>query len=489
MRRRLGAGAFATVWLAYDEHLDSAVAVKVLADNWSGDDHVRERFLEEGRYLRKVESPHVVNVYDAGELDDGRPFLVMSYADQGTLADRLSLEPLTHAQAVQVVGELGAGLAALHDQQVLHRDVKPANVLFRTNRAGQVVVMLADLGLGKAMDMSSRLTMVGGTPSYAAPEQARGEHLDGRADQYSLAALAHLLLAGRPPYAHFSLADAAEPGPPPELEGVAPSVAAVVRRGLSPDRQDRYPDVRAFVAALDEAFEDESDQEQARTPFRAWMPLDPDVTMAGAGAPPPSEAAAVTSAGAAGVAAPPEALPEAPQRRTGALVAAGAAALLVGVAGGLVVQHVAVEEVSVQDASGTISVTVPRAWAEVVEDRGWTPPESDIEFAALSVGARPGWNSDGGTAGQGVFVALMPGDDIPVRIPQHPECETDRPPVNGDVAGDESITVVHTGCPGGDVTVERVVQATRNQLLWVQVRSADRATANRVLDGIELHGM
>ena len=76
--RRIGSGGFATVWLAYDEQLDSPVAIKVLADNWTEDHQIRQRFLEEGRYLRKVESPHVVSVYDAGELDDGRPYLVMS---------------------------------------------------------------------------------------------------------------------------------------------------------------------------------------------------------------------------------------------------------------------------------------------------------------------------------------------------------------------------------------------------------------------------
>ena len=95
VRRRIGSGGFATVWLAYDEQLDSPVAIKVLADNWTEDHQIRQRFLEEGRYLRKVESPHVVSVYDAGELDDGRPYLVMSYADQGTLADRLEVEGLT----------------------------------------------------------------------------------------------------------------------------------------------------------------------------------------------------------------------------------------------------------------------------------------------------------------------------------------------------------------------------------------------------------
>ena len=223
VRRRIGSGGFATVWLAYDEQLDSPVAVKVLADNWTEDNHVRGRFIEEGRFLRKVESPHVVTVYDAGELDDGRPYLVMSYADQGTLADRLEVEGLTVGQSLEVVRQVGLGLQALHDHDVLHRDVKPANVLFRTPdpasgaERGDVRAMLGDLGLGKAMDMSSRLTMIAGTPTFVAPEQAQGERLDGRADQYSLAALTFLLFTGRAPYAHVNLAAAAAPGEPPTL--------------------------------------------------------------------------------------------------------------------------------------------------------------------------------------------------------------------------------------------------------------------------------
>src|SRR5689334_25270975 len=132
VRRRIGSGGFATVWLAYDEQLDSPVAVKVLADNWTEDHQIRQRFVEEGRYLRKVESPHVVNVYDAGELDDGRPYLVMSYADQGTLADRLDTGGLPREEALEVIRQVGLGLTALHQRAVVHRDIKPANVLFRT---------------------------------------------------------------------------------------------------------------------------------------------------------------------------------------------------------------------------------------------------------------------------------------------------------------------------------------------------------------------
>ena len=144
VRRRLGAGGFATVWLAYDDQLDSPVAVKVLADNWTEDAHVRSRFLGEGRLLRRVESAHVVPVYDAGELDDGRPYLVMAYADQGTLADRLEGgAPMTSDEAAAVIQQIGAGLTALHELDVLHRDVKPANVLFRTVH-GRVHAMLGD---------------------------------------------------------------------------------------------------------------------------------------------------------------------------------------------------------------------------------------------------------------------------------------------------------------------------------------------------------
>ncbi len=120
------------MWLGYDEHLDSPVAIKVLADNWTDDHHVKQRFVDEGRFLRKVESPHVVPVYDAGELDDGRPYLVMAYADQGTLADRLDVAGLPRDEALEVVRQVGLGLSALHQQGVVHRDIKPGNVLFRT---------------------------------------------------------------------------------------------------------------------------------------------------------------------------------------------------------------------------------------------------------------------------------------------------------------------------------------------------------------------
>ncbi|WP_432942964.1 serine/threonine-protein kinase [Kribbella sp. CA-253562] len=259
VRRRLGSGGFATVWLAHDEQLDAEVAVKVLAENWAHDDAVRRRFLEEGRFLRRVESEHVVQVHDVGELEDGRPFLVLTYADRGTLADRLKKEPLALGNAVNVVVQVGRGLQALHRRGLLHRDVKPANVLFRSTDEGERAV-LSDLGLGKSLDEVSRITMPGGTPSYVAPEQAMGERLDERADQYSLGAVAYAALTGRSPHQVDGLGAAGRvhaPAPPSSLGFAIPDkIDEAIVRALDPDRANRWPDVAAFtrelVGALDE---------------------------------------------------------------------------------------------------------------------------------------------------------------------------------------------------------------------------------------------
>lgn len=496
VRRRLGAGAFATVWLAHDEQLDSPVAIKVLADNWTEDLHVRQRFLEEGRFLRRVESPHVVSVYDAGELPDGRPFLVMSYADQGTLADRLELAPLTRAQAVHVVAQAGAGLHALHQRGVLHRDIKPANVLFRTVELDghtRVTAMLGDLGLGKAMDMSSRLTMIGGTPQFVAPEQARGEALDARADQFSLAAVTYLLLAGRAPYDHTSLTAAAEPAPAPPMGGGLPdAVEAVVHRGLAVDREDRFPDVPAFVAALTAALDETFDG--ADEPPAAWIPPDPSLTRVAGLPAAPGEVPGVGSSagGASGTASAGAARPPMTpaSRRRWALV--GVVALVAGLTGGWALERGTTTEQRLQDARGRISVTVPGPWTAAVDAAGWRPPDSPRPAPALSAGTTKGWNGDE-EPGHGVFLGLMRGQDLPSRVPWHPECADARSPQIDDVDGDQAMTVLFTGCPldGRDdgVTVERVVQTTANQLLWVQVRAADRTTANLVLESVDVSGV
>ncbi|GAA4121064.1 serine/threonine-protein kinase [Nocardioides fonticola] len=478
VRRRIGAGGFATVWLAYDDHLDSPVAVKVLADNWTEDSHVRRRFIEEGRYLRRVESPHVVSVYDAGELDDGRPYLVMSYADQGTLADRLETEGLTPGQALEVIRQVGMGLQALHDLDILHRDIKPANVLFRT-RKGTVQAMVGDLGLGKALDMSSRLTMIAGTPSYVAPEQARAQSPDARADQYSLAALSYLLLTGRPPYAHASLQQAAHPDPPPPVstpDRVFPdAVEQVLVRGLAVDREERFPDVTAFVDALDEAL----GRPAPLAPGKPWLPIDPELTQPGKRPSPQPVAAADLDAAAT-------TLPRPRRRVLRAVVAVAASLVVLGgtTAGGYALQRSRLSPtVTVTDASGALSVAVPRGWDAAVARGPWggpTRPDADGDLPALSVGTSAAWAE----AGQGVFLGLFSGTALPQLMPGHPECDTTEPEVRVEQPGTpSSTTVVHTGCPDG-VTVERVVRLGADTLLWVQVRATDADTAEQVLDTV-----
>jgi hypothetical protein len=131
---------------------------------------------------------------------------------------------------------------------------------------------------------------------------------------------------------------------------------------------------------------------------------------------------------------------------------------------------------------------VPEAWTAQVDPEQWTPPDSQQEQPSIAAGARARWNTHADPA-EGVFVGILEGEKLPTRVPQHPACETARKPVFDERDGDRSMTVFFNGCPGVDYTVERVVQVNENQLLWVQVRSADRATANRVLDSVAVFGV
>ena len=248
---RLGVGGFASVWLYHDDELESDVAVKALADNWSQRLDIRDRFLQEARILRRADSDHVVRVYDVGEVD-GTPYFVMTYADQGTVADLLQREHrLPLDRTVDLVTQAGAGLVVLHHHGSIHRDITPANLLLRSD-GDDVRVMVADLGVAKAMLHASGLTHVVGTPAYMAPEQAVALGVDERADVYALAAVTYQMLTGR--VAHTgSIADLAtlQPPPPPsELADLPPAVDEIVLRGLAPDPEDRWPTVRAFVNAL-----------------------------------------------------------------------------------------------------------------------------------------------------------------------------------------------------------------------------------------------
>lgn len=128
VQRPVGSGAFAVVWLGRDEILDTPVAIKVLAENWLHNADVRGRFIDEAKVLRRADSDLIVRVFDIGELDDGKPYFVMSFADSGSLADRLAAGPLPVTTGLRLGVEIARAVSVLHDIGVLHRDVKPSNV-------------------------------------------------------------------------------------------------------------------------------------------------------------------------------------------------------------------------------------------------------------------------------------------------------------------------------------------------------------------------
>ena len=235
VERELGRGGMATVQLARDEELHRLVAVKVLAEHLAADDTFRARFLREARLAGRLSHPNIVQVYDVGDAG-GRPFIVMEYVPGGTLAECGKLPPLRVAElALQAC----AGLQQAHDAGLVHRDVKPGNLLLRDDG----VLKIADFGIARAAE-TTRHTQAGtilGTAAYLAPEQIGGEDATVASDLYSLGAVLYELLTGRPPYVFDSLAELAahqtegaivpvrdlEPSVPAELE--APVMHALAR--------------------------------------------------------------------------------------------------------------------------------------------------------------------------------------------------------------------------------------------------------------------
>ncbi|MBE1535639.1 protein kinase domain-containing protein [Actinomadura algeriensis] len=250
--RLLGTGGFASVWLGHDPDLDSPVAVKILAEHWTLHADVRERFVQEARLLRRADSHRLVQVFDIGELPGGRPYFVMTYADRGTLEERLAAGPPAGtdalADALALAGEIIRGAQDLHDLGIVHRDLKPSNVLLRAAPGGaDERVMIADLGIARTGDRLSSLTLPAGSPGYMSPEQTQVDGApDHRADVYGLGALTYHLLTGEPPGTPARPPGDVRPGVPPEVD-------AAVLRALAPDRERRWQTAAEFGAALEGA--------------------------------------------------------------------------------------------------------------------------------------------------------------------------------------------------------------------------------------------
>jgi serine/threonine-protein kinase len=244
----------ATVDLAHDVELDRPVALKRLAENLARDEDLRRRFVREARLAARLAHPNVVRVFDVGE-DEGRPFIAMEYVDGETLADLVARRgPLPPARTASLGVQACAGLAAAHAAVLVHRDVKPQNLLLGTDG----ILKLGDFGIAVGHE-GTRLTLAGtvlGTAGYLAPEQARGEQVTAAADIYALGAVLYELLAGEPSRSAGSLTELGAEGgfePPAVAERLpdAPrELVETVQACLSVRPEDRPPSAAALARLL-----------------------------------------------------------------------------------------------------------------------------------------------------------------------------------------------------------------------------------------------
>jgi eukaryotic-like serine/threonine-protein kinase len=260
LESKLGSGGMSTVYLARDETLERWVAVKVLHREISDQPDQLERFRREARAVAQLSHPNVVAVIDAGE-DGGYPYIVFEYVPGETLKariDSVGLLPLDEAAAYAI--EIGRGLAAAHAQKLIHRDVKPQNVLIDAEGRAKVT----DFGIARSLE-SDGLTKTGrvlGTTDYVSPEQAMGHDVDARSDIYSLGVLLYEMLTGEPPFKAETVVGVAmkhvnEPMPDTQAHrrDASAALARVVENATSKDPAKRYRNMNEMLAELEAALE------------------------------------------------------------------------------------------------------------------------------------------------------------------------------------------------------------------------------------------
>jgi serine/threonine protein kinase/WD40 repeat protein len=305
LEEQIGHGGMAVVFRALDERLGRQVALKILAPAVAADEAFRQRFIRESRAAAAVDDPHIIPVFEAGAVGDVL-FIAMRLVRGGDITSLIRREgALPPRRATAIISPIASCLDAAHEAGLVHRDVKPANMLLDIRPGRPDHVYLSDFGLSKASLELSAITATGqflGTPDYMAPEQITGKAVDGNADQYALAVTAFELLSGAPPFRNEEpmaviYAHAAES--PPALTGLRPdlptAVNAVFGRAMAKSPEERYGSCQEFADALRQALG--VGGYDARTEFRPGTPAPhppteavPIVSSSPAGARPPTEA-------------------------------------------------------------------------------------------------------------------------------------------------------------------------------------------------------
>lgn len=285
---QLGQGGMAIVYKAYHAALDRYVAIKVLHSVFLEDPSFQARFQREARLVAKLEHPNIVPVYDYAE-QDRQPYLVMKFIEGETLKARLQRNPLSSADVIRIVNSVGSALSYAHHQGILHRDVKPSNVILAND--GQIY--LADFGLARmaqSVEMTFSSDMVIGTPQYISPEQAMGtKDLDEGTDIYSFGVMLYEITVGQVPFSAdtpFSIIHdhiySSLPLPSHVNPRISPDLERVLLKALSKTRADRFADIAGLVVAFKQAWT------ASASPLVATIPSSPfgPAFQAGPSAPP-----------------------------------------------------------------------------------------------------------------------------------------------------------------------------------------------------------
>ncbi|HLZ24249.1 MAG TPA: serine/threonine-protein kinase [Ktedonobacterales bacterium] len=257
IERMLGQGGMARVYKGRQENLDRAVAIKVLPPYYAADPAFVERFKLEARAMARLSHPNIVTVHDAGE-DQGRLYIIMEYIGGGTLKQR-SARSMPLSEITRVIHEVAGALTYAASMGIIHRDVKPVNVLLDTS--GRAV--LSDFGIAKVLATSAALTQSGagvGTPEYMSPEQCRGGSVDARSDIYALGVMLYEMLTGHTPfeadnYTALAHSHIYEPVPPPSRLNprISLAVQAVVMKALEKDPTQRFQTATDMAITLEQA--------------------------------------------------------------------------------------------------------------------------------------------------------------------------------------------------------------------------------------------